>query len=40
MKQENKTEYSFSVKGTIVDFLIIGFAIYGVYSLIMEIVKW
>ena len=39
MKQENKTEYSFSVKGTTVDFLIIGFAIYGVYSLIMEIVK-
>ena len=39
MKEENKTEYSFSVKGTVVDFLIIGFAIYGVYSLIMEIVK-
>lgn len=39
MKQENKTEYSFSVKGTIVDFVIIGFAIYGVYSLIMEIIK-
>lgn len=39
MKQENKTVYSFDATGTIVEWLIVGFAIYGVYSLIMEIIK-
>lgn len=39
MKQENKTVYSFGATGTIVEWLVVGFAIYGVYSLIMEIIK-
>lgn len=39
MKQENKTVYSFNTTGTIAEWLVVGFAIYGVYSLIMEIVK-
>ena len=39
MNQENKTEYSLSVSGTIIEWLLIGFASYGVYSLIMEFVK-
>ena len=39
MKQKNKTVYSFDTTGTIVEWLIVGFAIYGVYSLIMEITK-
>ena len=39
MNPKYKTEYSFSVKGAILEFLAMGFAIYGFYSFIMEIVK-
>ena len=38
-QEKNKTEYSFNTSGTIVEWLIIGFAIYGLYSLIVEIIK-
>ena len=40
MNEENKTEYSFNASGTVVEWLIVGFAIYGVCCFVMEIYRW
>ena len=39
MSKENKTEYSFDASGTIVEWLIVGFAIYGFYTFISYIIN-
>lgn len=38
-QEKNITEYSFNASGTIVEWLIVGFSIYGFYCFIIEILE-